>query len=151
MKLEIKIINNGLEHLKGLTHVIDSVNKDALMYGALRIKRVAKSLAPVDTGVLRGSITETSIIDNTIKVVSPIEYAKYQEFGTGIYAGKGYIYPKRSRFLIWKDKSGKTIFAKRVKGVKPVRFFGRAIEDFANNINDFMDFITSRIKKYFYG
>lgn len=152
MKLSISIVGKGLEHLKGLEPLIKNVNRDALIYSALKIKTTAKEYAPVDTGILRASISETSVNNNQIKVVSPVAYAKYQEFGTGIYSGGGYITPKTSRFLIWKDrKTGKLIFAKRVKGVKPKRFFGKAIEDFVKNINDFSDFIISRVRNYFYG
>lgn len=56
------------------------------------VERRAKELAPKDTGELRRSITsEVSECDIGIEgiVFTPLEYAPYVEFGTGLFAEKG--------------------------------------------------------------
>lgn len=150
INFQIQIQGNALEKLKVLGLNVNGIIKETLQYGALMIKGKAKEKSPIDKGILRASITETGVSGNEIRVISPVEYAKYQEFGTGIYAGKGMIYPKRARFLAWKNKSGKWVFAKAVRGVKGKRFFGQAIDYFIENIDKVKKFILDRVK-YYYG
>jgi HK97 gp10 family phage protein len=151
INLQITFNAPALEKLNVFNIKIKEAINDALQWSALFLKGEAKKNAPVDTGVLRSSITETGVFDNTIKVISPVEYAKYQEFGTGVYVGRGMIYPKRSRFLVWRDrKSGKMIFAKAVRGVPPKRFFGKAIKTFTQKIDLLKKFLLDRVK-YYYG
>jgi HK97 gp10 family phage protein len=151
INLQITFNTPALEKLNVFNIKIKDAINDALHWSALFIKGEAKKNAPVDTGVLRNSITETGVFDNTIKVISPVKYAKFQEFGTGVYLGRGMIYPKRSRFLVWRDRrSGKMIFAKAVRGVPPKRFFGKAIEKFIQKIDLLKKFLLNRVK-YYYG
>lgn len=49
---------------------------------ALRIERTAKKLAPVDTGRLRASI-RTRLMKLAAEVLTDVEYAPFQELGTG--------------------------------------------------------------------
>ena len=61
---------------------------NAMRDSVLMIERDAKILAPVDTGRLRASITPSVVTrDGAIQGVvgSNVEYAPYQEFGTGQY------------------------------------------------------------------
>ena len=52
------------------------------------VERSAKKKAPKDTGELRRSIT--SKVDDLKGIVfTPLEYAPYVEFGTGLYAENG--------------------------------------------------------------
>jgi HK97 gp10 family phage protein len=56
------------------------------------VERAAKEKAPKDTGALRGSITSKVEIDgvDVVGVVyTPLEYAPYVEYGTGLFAEKG--------------------------------------------------------------
>lgn len=51
-----------------------------------KVQKNAKYLAPVDTGKLRNSIKETGEINGdevNCKVYTNLEYAPYNEFGTG--------------------------------------------------------------------
>jgi len=85
----------------------------------------AKELAPVDKSTLRGSL-ERKVNGFEGKVFTAMNYASFQEYGTGIYsdhptAPKVPITPKRAKFLVF-QKNGKTIFARSVRGVKPRRF-----------------------------
>jgi HK97 gp10 family phage protein len=151
INLQITFNTPALEKLNAFSVKVKEAINDALQWSALFIKGEAKKNAPVDTGVLRSSITETGVVGDTIRVISPVEYAKYQEFGTGVYAGGGMIYPKSGRFLVWRDRrSGKMIFARAVRGVPPKRFFGKAIETFTQRIDLLKQFLSDRVK-YYYG
>lgn len=102
----------------------------------------AKELAPTRIGTLRGSITskiEESGRDMVGKVGSTIEYAKYQEFGTGIHAGKGYIYPKRATMLHFFTKGGDEVFAKRVAGTPPRKFIAGGLAAVQANLSKIFD------------
>ena len=52
------------------------------------VESVAKQLAPKDTGELRRSIT--SKVENKQGIIfTPLEYAPYVEYGTGLFAEEG--------------------------------------------------------------
>lgn len=82
--------------LEGLEEVLDSIEKitdpeainRALGQACALVERSAKQKAPKDTGELRSSIT--SKVDNFEGIIyTPLEYAPYVEYGTGIYAEEG--------------------------------------------------------------
>jgi HK97 gp10 family phage protein len=89
------------------------------------IKGKAKLLAPVDDGNLRSSINH--VVDGSGKRVvigTNVEYAPYQEFGTGRHAEKG---GGRQGGWFYKDpKTGRTVFT---YGNKPQPFLRPAAED----------------------
>ena len=81
---------------EGLEEVVESIEKladqasieAALMKACAIVERAAKQKAPKDTGALRRSIT--SKVENLEGVVfTPLEYAPYVEFGTGLFAEEG--------------------------------------------------------------
>lgn len=127
-----------------LTGPNGAVARDLLRRGQ-RVQNAARRLAPVDEGRLRASIT-TEVRGSgpslTVRVGSNLKYAVYVHEGTGIYAGRGYIYPKRGRYLRWpvKNNSGsgnrryrggstsRYAFAKRVRGVKGRPFLRDALD-----------------------
>lgn len=103
---------------------------------------LAKAKAPTDNGALRASITSSvSIRGEKIvgRVSSPLDYARYQELGTGVYAGKGPIRPKKGKFLVFRPKKpgpqvrggkgGKKglVFATEVKGTPPTHFLEESL------------------------
>lgn len=56
------------------------------------VESAAKDKAPKDTGALRRSITsKVEVTGNSIEgiVFTPLEYAPYVEYGTGLYAENG--------------------------------------------------------------
>lgn len=57
-----------------------------------------------DNGTLRASITTEIVDEETVRTGSPLEYAKYVEFGTGIYAEGG---DGRKTPWLWKVESRK--------------------------------------------
>ena len=97
-----------------------------------RVLSAARRNAPVDTGRLRSSlrmeVTSTSG-PPAVRIVTNVPYAVYQEYGTGVYAGRGYIYPKRGKYLVFKGRGGKLVFARRVKGVPATHFLERALPE----------------------
>lgn len=81
---------------EGLDEILDKLNKissDANIEGALGtccalVERSAKQKAPKDNGELRRSIT--SKVEGTQGIIfTPLEYAPYVEYGTGLFAESG--------------------------------------------------------------
>lgn len=62
--------------------------KQGLKRGCLVVERAARELAPKDNGDLRRSIT-SEVDGYTGTVFTPLEYAPYVEFGTGLFAEEG--------------------------------------------------------------
>lgn len=84
MKIEIENLNDfGIDESK----IYQAIGRACAL-----VERSAKEKAPKDTGALRRSIT--SEVDNSSGemvgvVFTPLEYAPYVEFGTGLFAEKG--------------------------------------------------------------
>lgn len=78
------------ENLNGVLEAIEEVGdigdlQQTLGRCCAMVERTAKQLAPKDTGALRRSIT--SKVEGTTGIVfTPLEYAPYVEFGTGLFA-----------------------------------------------------------------
>lgn len=108
------------------------MNKDMRRFAARIARRVTAEIrirAPHFTGRLNASIHASRIkvrrYDISFTVEAKTGYSLYPEKGTGIYVGRGYIYPKRARALVFRGRGGsKLIFAKRVKG-QPGQHFMR--------------------------
>ena len=89
--------NVEFENLDGVLKAIEAVGntdeiKSKLQKACALVERSAKEKAPKDTGELRRSITsEVRGSDNGLEgvVFTPLEYAPYVEFGTGLFAEKG--------------------------------------------------------------
>lgn len=122
--------------------VVGNELKDALAKTAYIVEGRAKSYAPIQYGFLRGSIhTEGPYVTaNNVeaKVGTNIKYALYQEKGTGIYAGRGMIRPRRAKILAWKQ-NGKWVFARAVRGVRGKWYMKRAR-------NEAMPFLSLHLK-----
>lgn len=72
---------------------LDRALSNLLRKTAFSIEAKAKTLAPVDTGLLRNSI-QTKIESTTKATVGTnVEYAPYQEFGTRHQKGKPFLTP----------------------------------------------------------
>lgn len=80
--------------------LVKRVKKVVLQY-TLLIEGEAKRLAPVDTGRLRASIHhELEHVTNIIvgRVLSGVDYAIHQEFGTVFQAGKAHMRPAFEKY-----------------------------------------------------
>lgn len=80
----------------GIDQVLEMLDKagniekyqEALGQACALVERSAKEKAPKDTGALRGSITsEVQGLEGV--VFTPLEYAPYVEYGTGLFAENG--------------------------------------------------------------
>lgn len=80
----------GLEEiLENLDGMVDTQNMNqALGKACALVERAAKEKAPKDNGELRRSIT-SEINGNEGIVFTPLEYAPYVEYGTGLFAENG--------------------------------------------------------------
>lgn len=86
--------------LEGLEEIFENLNslvdeqqvKQAMGKACALVERSAKQKAPKGTGELRRSITSRVEVDgNEVRgvVFTPLEYAPYVEFGTGLFAEEG--------------------------------------------------------------
>lgn len=92
MASDIRI--EGLEEvIEGLEGLIDTQKlKSAIGKACAIVERSAKQNAPKGTGELRRSITSKVEADgnDVVGIVfTPLEYAPYVEFGTGLFAEEG--------------------------------------------------------------
>lgn len=80
----------GLEEvLKSIDNLADLNNLDqALGKACALVEGEAKKKAPKDTGALRRSIT-SKVENNEGIIFTPLEYAPYIEYGTGLFAENG--------------------------------------------------------------
>lgn len=81
------------EGLDGILGKLKKISSNANIEGALEtccaiVEREAKQLAPKDNGELRRSIT-SKVEGNQGIVFTPLEYAPYVEYGTGLFAVSG--------------------------------------------------------------
>lgn len=87
--MEVKILN--LDEV--LNDLIDTPElRKAVGKACAVVERKAKEKAPKDTGALRRSITskvETEGQEIVGTVFTPLEYAPYVEYGTGLFAESG--------------------------------------------------------------
>ena len=86
MSIEIEGLDDVLNRIEKLG---DTSNIEAALSQACAlVERSAKQKAPKDTGELRRS--KTSKIEGTQGIVyTPLEYAPYVEYGTGLFAENG--------------------------------------------------------------
>ena len=90
--IELKGTEALQRKLKRMTDNADTDMSQALEITALDIQRVAKRLAPVDTGRLQNSIAvERGALKR--KVGTNVEYAEHQEFGTRYQSGTPFLRP----------------------------------------------------------
>lgn len=93
--------------------------------GCALVEREAKKKAPKDTGALRRSITSEVKGENTeVKgsVFTPLEYAPYVEYGTGLFAEQS----GRSKPWCYEDEEGNW---HTTKGQHPQPFMRPALNE----------------------
>ena len=86
MSVEVKGVDELIVKLQNMAD--ESKIQQQLGIACALVERSAKMKAPKDTGALRRSIT--SKVDGLTGIVfTPLEYAAYQEVGTGLFAENG--------------------------------------------------------------
>lgn len=91
------------------------------------VEGAAIDKAPKKTGALRRSIkSKVELTGNSIEgiVYSPLEYAPYQEFGTGLFAENGN--GRKTGWAYEDEKTGETIFT---RGNRPHPFLRPAVNE----------------------
>lgn len=97
------------------------------------IQRLAKMESGFATGKYESSIQVRQTSDG-FEVFSDLEYAPYLEYGTGLFVAAGHgtpgrIVPTTKKALSWIDpKTGKRVFAKSIKGMKPRFYFTKSLD-----------------------
>ena len=129
--IEIKGLDKILANIDGFTAELDSKMDDATKF----VENIAKQKAPKDTGRLIGSIeSEVERQGDTITgiVFTPVEYAPYQEYGTGLFAVNG---DGRKTGWAYEDKeTGETVWT---RGNRPHPFMGPALRENKDTILQF--------------
>ncbi|MEV6400564.1 HK97 gp10 family phage protein [Streptomyces sp. NPDC051907] len=100
---------------------------------------IARAIAPVDNGPLRGSLrVHMEYTSGHVKawVYTGLEYGLYVHEGTGVYGPKGQpIRPKRGKYLVFEARNARTtapgrgnlVFARQVRGQRPNRYLLNAL------------------------
>ena len=118
--------------IKGVEKLISKIDnlgnlESKVRTAALAIEDDARARAPKKTGALKGSIeTEVETTSNEIvaTIFSPLEYAPYQEFGTGLFAANGD--GRKTPWAYEDEQTGKTIYT---RGNRPHPFLGPALRE----------------------
>lgn len=124
---------------KGLDKIIAKLDKmqdtstivSAIQDACDLVEGSAKYKAPKDTGALKRSITNrVEVIGNEVSgiVFTPLEYAPYQEYGTGLFAENG---NGRKTPWVYKDDKGKYHYT---HGQHPQPFLRPALKENEQNI-----------------
>lgn len=141
------VVRNG--KLQNLKAKVENGAKNGLLLAGNLIAQRATRKAPIDTGRLKRSITRSNPKKEgtrwTITIGTNVEYARAQEFGSGLHATRGpkkkiKISPKRKKALAFKwpnapsglepSKSGKHVFLSVMHpGVKPQPYLRPALEE----------------------
>lgn len=138
MAVEFKGIENIIERFDS---VADASNLEGAMGRACAlVERTAKQKAPKDTGALRNSI-QSRVDKNGSDIVgvvfTPLEYAPYVEYGTGLGAykengsGKG----RKTPWMYEDEKTGDLIYT---RGQKPHPYLRPALNENRDKINEIL-------------
>ena len=133
------MVKNDFEietNVDGVTKVIMQAAERALEAASIHMVGEVKDRAPVESGELRRSISRT--IDNSggklvAKVGSNLQYAVYQEFGTGEFAENG---AGRKDGWVYEGPDGKVYFT---RGSKPKKFLRDAFRANKKNIKSIIN------------
>ena len=103
--------------------ISSSINKAVAI-----VEREAKKKAPKDDGTLRNSISSRIVDPFTGEVFTPLEYAPYVEYGTGLFAEEG---GRTDVPWVYQDDEGEW---HTTSGQKPQPFLRPALEENRENI-----------------
>lgn len=140
-----------VKNLQSASNIMTKSKVQALKTAALIMQAKAKEEAPTASTNLRKNIKYE--VDNdgekaTVFVDENIEYARFQEEGTGIHGPKhSFIYPKRAKMLAWRSKAGEMIFARRSSGSRPKWYMKKGMEELSRSWNKVNQVLYDSIKK----
>mgnify|MGYP002763548196 CR=1 FL=1 len=129
---EVTGLKDTIEKLESLGKRTDGLVDKGLKKGAVIVQTFAKLKCPVDSGELRRSIV-VSKIDGGYDVNTNMEYAIYQEYGTGLRGDPSvdHVVSKRRRK---RNSDGKLVQSDDgaeypYQGIKPQPFMYPALEE----------------------
>lgn len=128
MNIEFEGVENLTQRLNKMSDT--AALKKSLEAATLLVERSAKQKAPKDTGALRRSIT--SKVEGLEGIIyTPLEYAPYIEYGTGLFAEKG----NGRKEVPWnyQDDEGKW---HSTSGLKPQPFMRPSLDENRQKIVD---------------
>lgn len=129
MAIEIEGIGKVLKRLEKLSNT-ENIEK-AMGKACAVVEAAAKQNAPKDTGALRRSISSKVEVEGKEvigTIFTPLEYAPYIEYGTGLFAESG---GRKDVPWHYQDDKGEW---HSTSGMKPQPFMRPAIEDNRNKI-----------------
>lgn len=129
MAIEIEGIDEVLKRLEKLSNTENI--KQSMGKACAVVEAAAKQNAPKDTGALRNSIqSKVEVTNGEIEgiVFTPLEYAPYVEYGTGLFAESG---GRKDVPWNYQDDRGEW---HSTSGMKPHPFMRPAVEDNRNKI-----------------
>lgn len=129
MAIEIEGIGKVLKRLEKLSNT-ENIEK-AMGKACAVVEAAAKQNAPKDTGALRRSISSKVEVEGKEvigTIFTPLEYAPYIEYGTGLFAESG---GRKDVPWYYQDDKGEW---HSTSGMKPQPFMRPAIEDNRNKI-----------------
>lgn len=128
MNIEFEGVENLTQRLNKMSDT--AALKKSLEAATLLVERSAKQKAPKDTGALRRSIT--SKVEGLEGIIyTPLEYAPYIEYGTGLFAEAG----NGRKEVPWnyQDDEGKW---HSTSGLKPQPFMRPSLDENRQKIVD---------------
>ena len=128
MDIEFEGVENLMQRLNKMSDT--AALEKSLAAAALLVESSAKQNAPKDTGALRRSIT--SKVEGLEGIIyTPLEYAPYIEYGTGLFAEKG----NGRKEVPWsyQDDEGKW---HSTNGLKPQPFMRPSLDENRQKIVD---------------
>lgn len=121
-------IDLKLNELSNIPKQTKQFQRRVIVLSKNELIRNLKIETPVDKGRARGSWFMNKYSDDEISVKSSVAYMKFLNDGTGIYGPKGRkIRPTGKKVLVF-EYNGKTVYAKSVKGMKPLKIVEKSIK-----------------------
>jgi len=160
--LEIKIQVPDLEKVirKLGPELISGSVGDFLKRSVITVQGKARMKAPVDTGLMRSDIkfeVDSAQPPTWGKVGTSVFYAPYQEFGTGIFVGKGFHWPPGQALGLWAERHGfdsgyqVARIIGRKGGLEPRRFMRGGLEESLSAIKGFLAELGREIQRKWEG
>lgn len=132
--MSVKLTDNSSEIL----YEVENAKKAALEAVGLKAEGYAKkeitNFPAVDTGRLRNSITHETVMEEGAEYIGTnVEYGKWIEFGTGIYASDG---QGRKDPWVYQDDEGNYHLT---RGVRPVHFLKKATTEHTKEYKEIVE------------
>lgn len=134
----IEIIENNTDKI--LAELPKAIERALMAAGAQAEDHCKMYETAVDTSNLQNSITHAMESEDTVAIGTPVEYAPYVEWGTGIYASRG----SKAKKIPWRyqDEKGKWHIT---SGMKPVHFMQKGI---MNHLKEYAKIIEASLKGF---